>query len=62
MAIIEVGPPTLALNPVEYKENIPNSKSPLLKDAKFYRCKSPSYISVHLHGNMGNFLVLSASH
>ena len=65
MAIVEVGPPLTALNPVEYKEKgmIPNSKSLLLEDVKFYRDINLQVILLSTYiGILENFLILFNSH
>ena len=65
MAIVEVGPPLTALNPVEYKEKgmIPNSKSLLLEDVKFYRDINLQVMLLSTYiGILENFLILFASH
>lgn len=65
MTIVKVSPLLLALSPVDYKDRgkIPNSKSSLSEDAKFYRnINAPSYTSVHLHENIRKYTVLSVSH
>ena len=61
MAIVEVGPPLTALNPVEYKEKgmIPNLKSLFLEDVKFYRDINLQVIFLSTYiGILENFLVL----
>lgn len=55
MAIVKISP--LLLSPVEHKGKTANSKS-FLEEAKVYReINTPGYTSVHLYGNLENFLL-----